>query len=378
MIDAVRQEVLALAHTIVVKVGTNVLAHADGTLNGDRLTDLARQLAGLAEKGRRVVLVSSGAIGAGMGLLGLRSRPTDLRRLQAAAAVGQSALMNAYAERFRPLGFSVAQILLTASDFNDRQRYLNVRNTLLTLFEWRCLPIINENDTVSVAEIRFGDNDQLAAMVTNLLQAPLLILLTSVDGLCSADPRVDPTAQLLPTVQEITPEVAGLAGPTRTSLGSGGMTSKLKAARLVTHAGEAVIMANGSVPGILADVLAGQPVGTLFLPHGGVLPARKRWIGLTAQSRGRLIVDDGARTAVATNGKSLLPIGLRRVDGEFAAGDVVAVVDLAGVEFARGLSNYDAETARRIAGRRTEDVLSLLGQGAYEEIVHRDNLTLVL
>lgn len=378
MIDVVRQEVLALAHTIVVKVGTNVLTHDDGTLNLERLAQLAEEVARILAQGRRLVLVSSGAIGAGVGLLRLGKRPSDLRRLQAAAAVGQSALMNAYAEQFERYARKVAQILLTASDFNDRQRYLNVRNTLNTLFEWGVVPIINENDVVSVAELRFGDNDQLAAMVTNLLQAPLLILLTTVDGLCSADPRVDPTARLLPTVEEITPEIAGLAGHTRSSLGSGGMTSKLRAARLVTQAGEAVIMANGSVPGILGQIFAGQTVGTLFLPHGGTLPARKRWIGLTVQIRGRIIVDDGAKRAVTVGGKSLLPIGLRRVDGDFAAGDVVALVDLAGLEFARGLSNYDGDTARRVAGRKTDEVLELLGPDAYEEVIHRDNLTVLV
>lgn len=378
MIDVVRQEVLALAHTIVVKVGTNVLTHDDGTLNLERLAHLADQVAQILSQGRRVVLVSSGAIGAGVGLLRLGKRPADLRRLQAAAAVGQSALMNAYAEQFQRSGRKVAQILLTASDFNDRQRYLNVRNTLNTLFEWGVVPIINENDVVSVAELRFGDNDQLAAMVTNLLQAPLLILLTTVDGLCSADPRVDPTARLLATVEEITPEIAGLAGHSRSSLGSGGMTSKLRAARLVTQAGEAVIMANGSIPGVLGKIFAGEAIGTLFLPHGGTLPARKRWIGLTAQSRGRIIVDDGAKRAVTVGGKSLLPIGLRRVDGDFAAGDVVALVDLTGVEFARGLSNYDADTARRVAGRKTDEVLEMLGPDAYEEMIHRDNLTVLV
>ncbi|HMP01303.1 MAG TPA: glutamate 5-kinase [Gemmatales bacterium] len=378
MIDPVRQEVIALAHTLVVKVGTNVLTDDHGALNPERLAQLAEQIARLVKTGRRVVLVSSGAIGAGVGLLGLGRRPTDLRRLQAAAAVGQSALMNAYADCFRRWDCPVAQVLLTASDFDDRTRYLNVRNTLHALFEWGCLPIINENDAVSVAEIKFGDNDQLAAMVTNLLQAPLLVMLTSVDGLYTGDPRVDPKASLLPTVPEITPDIAGLAGSSRSALGSGGMLSKLRAARLVTLAGECVLIANGQSPTILTNLLEAKPVGTLFLPQGGLLPARKRWIGLTAQCRGRLIVDDGARRAVEKNGRSLLPIGVVDVVGDFETGDVVALVDQAGQEFARGLSNYDAVAVRRIAGRRTEEAAALLGETAYEEVIHRDNLALVL
>ncbi|HQR41959.1 MAG TPA: glutamate 5-kinase, partial [Gemmatales bacterium] len=231
-IDPVRQEVLALAHTIVVKVGTNVLTLADGRLNHDRLRGLASQLHRIRQLGKQVVLVSSGAIGAGIGLLQLPGRPTDLRRLQAAAAVGQCALMAAYEEYFSPFGYHASQLLLTASDFDHRSRCLNVRNTIMTLFEWNCIPVINENDTVSVAEIKFGDNDQLAAMVTNLLRAPLLILLTNVDGLYSADPGQDASATLLPTVSEIDARVTSLAGETRSSLGSGGMRSKLKAARL--------------------------------------------------------------------------------------------------------------------------------------------------
>jgi glutamate 5-kinase len=238
MLDPVRQEVIALAHTIVVKVGTNVLTGADGQLDPIRLRALTDQLRRVRQGGRQVVLVSSGAVGAGVGQLGLGRRPTDLRHLQACAAVGQSFLMRAYQECLAPHGIHTAQILLTASDFDNRARYLNVRNTILTLFEWGVVPIINENDTVSVAEIRFGDNDHLAAMVTNLLRAPLLILLTVVDGLYAADPKTDPDATVLTTVPLIDPEVVGMAGSSRSALGTGGMRSKIRAARLATAAGE--------------------------------------------------------------------------------------------------------------------------------------------
>src|SRR5262249_15961525 len=288
MLDPVRQEVIATAHTVVVKVGTNVLTRADGTLEPARFQSLADQIQRLRSGGRKVVLVSSGAIGAGVGRLGLASRPSDLRELQACAAVGQAFLMRAYEDCLVRHGIPTAQLLLTAGDFDNRARYLNARNTILTLFEWDCLPIINENDTVSVAEIRFGDNDHLAAMVTNLIQAPLLVLLTVVDGLYSTDPRTDPDALVLTTVPCIDASSVDKAGDSRSPLGSGGMRSKLRAARLATEAGESVIMANGARAGVLDAIMAGEPVGTLFLPHGGTMPAWKRWLGYTARPRGRL------------------------------------------------------------------------------------------
>ncbi len=378
MVDPVRQEVIALAHTVVVKVGTNVLTHEDGTLDPSRVQALADQLQRVRKGGRKVALVSSGAIGAGMGRLALSKRPSDLRHLQACAAVGQTYLMRAYEECLARQGTRTAQILLTAGDFDNRGRYLNARNTILTLFEWDCLPIINENDTVSVAEIRFGDNDHLAAMVTNLLQAPLLVLLSVVDGLYTADPRTTPGASVQSTVPYIDGSVMEMAGGSRSALGSGGMRSKLRAARLATAAGESVILANGSQPGILDAVFAGEPVGTVFLPHGGTLPAWKRWLGFTAQPKGRLVLDAGARKAVQHEGRSLLPIGVVQVVGSFAKGDVVSLCDVENSEFARGLSNYSAADASRICGLRSEQMAEVLGAVPYEEIVHRDNLVVVV
>jgi glutamate 5-kinase len=374
MIDPVRQEVIALAHTVVVKVGTNVLTDPDGTLDPARVQALADQVQRVRDTGRKVALVSSGAIGAGMGRLRLARRPTDLRQLQACAALGQNSLMQAYQQCLARHGTHVAQILLTAGDFDNRARYLNARNTIVTLFEWNCLPVINENDTVSVAEIRFGDNDHLAALVTNLLQAPLLILLTVVDGLYASDPKRDPAARLLTTVPAIDGAVLDMAGGSRSSLGTGGMRSKVRAARLATLAGESVIMANGARPGILDGLFAAEPVGTLFLPHGGIVSARKRWVGYTAQPRGRLVVDAGARRAVEERGRSLLPIGVVEVVGDFRKGDVVSLCDAGGTEFGRGLTNYSAPDAARILGLRTEQISEVLGALPYEEIVHRDNL----
>jgi glutamate 5-kinase len=385
MTDPVRQEVITQAHTVVVKVGTNVLASADGKLDPTRLQALADQVQRIRQPGRRVALVSSGAIGAGIGQLGLERRPSDLRHLQACAAIGQGVLMRAYQECLARHGTCTAQILLTAGDFDSRTRYLNARNTILTLFEWNCLPIINENDTVSVAEIRFGDNDHLAALVTNLLQAPLLILLTVVDGLYGSDPGTGLQGTPLTTVPTIDGSIMEMAGESRSSLGSGGMRSKLRAARLATTAGESVLIANGTRAGVLDAIFAAEPVGTLFLPHGGTVPAWKRWLGFAARPKGRLIVDAGARNAVQNKGRSLLPIGMIRVTGmdgaeqvSFGKGDVVALCDAAGTEFARGLSNYSSADAKRICGLRTEQIVHVLGTLTYEEVVHRDNLVVII
>jgi glutamate 5-kinase len=377
MLDAVRQEVIATAHTVVVKVGTNVLTRADGTLEQARVQALADQLQRLRATGRKVALVSSGAIGAGIGRLGLGRRPTDLRRLQACAAVGQALLMRAYEDCLAGHGIRTAQVLLTAGDFDDRASYLNVRNTLVTLFEWGCLPVINENDTVSVAEIRLGDNDQLAALVTNLLQAPLLVLLSVVDGLYDSDPGTNPAAALLRTVPLIDAAVMEKAGAGKSALGSGGMRSKLRAARLVTVAGESVILANGTTPGVLDALFRAEALGTLFLPHDRTMPAWKRWLGYTARPRGRLVVDRGARRAVEQQGGSLLPIGVTAVEGSFDKGDVVALCDPDGVEFARGLSAYSAADLAALRGLRTDQIREALATAPYEEVVHRDNLVVL-
>ena len=372
-----RPQFLAEPGTVVVKVGTNVLANAEGVLDRNRIASLAAQIHTVRAKGWQVILVSSGAIGAGVGKLNLGKRPTDLPHLQACAAIGQTALMQIYQECFAPHDILPAQILLTAGDFDNRARYLNVRNTILTLFEYQSLPIINENDTVAVAEIKFGDNDQLAAMVANLMQAKLLILLTNVDGLYSADPGTDATATLLETVSEIDRSVTDLAGVTKSHLGTGGMRSKLKAARLATSAGGAVIMANGSTDGILEAVFRGETVGTLFLPQSDGVPAWKRWIGRTARPKGFLFIDAGAQRAVVQLGKSLLPVGVREVVGEFGKGDLVSICDVSGAEFARGLSNYSADDAAKLAGLNTQQIAEQLGKVPYPELVHRDNLALM-
>ncbi len=376
MIDLVRREIAGEANLIVVKVGTRVVTHPDGRLNEERIAALAEELHDVRQSGRKVVLVSSGAVGAGMGRLGLKQRPTYLAELQAVASVGQSLLVEAYDEQFRRFGDVAAQILLTADVIENRVSYLNARNTLLTLLHrYDAVPVINENDTVAVEELRmtFGDNDRLAALVTTLLGAPLLVLLSDVEGLYDGDPR-DPQSQLIPLVRKFDEGVFQLVRDRKTGLSKGGMESKLRAARLVATAGGSVIIAAGREPGALRKIIRGESVGTLFFPQGETVGARKRWFGLSIQPRGHVVVDAGARQAIENRGTSLLPIGVTDVVGSFQKGDLVALRDPPGVEFARGVSNYSAEEVRRIKGLRTKQIAQILGWLPYEEIIHRDNL----
>ena len=379
MPDLLRQEIAAAAETVVVKVGTRVLTRPDGALNEPRVEALAEELHRVMLTGRKVVLVSSGAVGAGMGQLGLRQRPTDLAHLQAVAAVGQSYLVQTYDRALRSHGRHAAQILLTADDLDDRARYLNVRNTLLTLLEYGAVPIINENDTVSVEELRttFGDNDRLAAMVTNLIRAPLLVLLSDVEGLYDGDPRA-PGAKLIPTVTKLDESVFNLVRDKNTGLSKGGMASKLNAARMATVSGENMIIASGREPGALDRIMAGEEVGTLFLAQGGSIPSWKRWVGFTVQPRGHLVLDAGARRAVEKQGRSLLAIGIVEVVGSFRKGEVVALRDPTGAEFARGLTNYDSDELVRIKGLKTEFFAPVLGACPYEEVIHRDNMVVTV
>ncbi len=376
--DLVRDEVVLSAGTWVVKVGTSVLTGPDGTLEPGRVDHLAEQLSVVMDRGRKVALVSSGAVGAGMGQLGWKAGPTNLPELQAAAAVGQAFLIRAYDEGLRRHRRRAAQLLLTHEDFDSRPRYLNMRNTLHALFDCDAVPIINENDTISVDEIKFGDNDRLAAMVTNLLPGALLVILSVVDGLLRIDPAGAAEPEIVPLVPLIDDQVLGLAGAGKTTLGTGGMHSKLAAARLVTQAGGSVIIASGTRPEPLTRILGGEPVGTLFLAHGASHRARKRWIGLTARPRGHYVVDAGARQALESGPKSLLAIGIVDVVGEFDKGDVVGIRDTSGQEFARGLTNYATAEARRIQGLRTHEARHVFGAAVYDEVVHRDNLVLVV
>lgn len=377
MTDLLRQEIATATTMMVVKVGTRVLTRPDGHLNEERIAQLAEELHQVVASGRRVALVSSGAVGAGMGRLGLSSRPADLAQLQAVAAVGQGLLVEAYERCLRPYGHHAAQILLTADDLENRISYLNARNTILTLFEFGAVPIINENDTISVDELKttFGDNDRLAAIVTNLIQAPLLVLLSDVDGLYDGDPA-SPGSRIISTVSKLDQSVFDLVRDRATGLSKGGMASKLRAAQQATVAGENVIIGNGRLPGTLAKIIAGEPVGTLVLAQGNSLAARKRWIGFTVQPRGYLVLDDGARHAVQKQGRSLLAAGILKVIGRFSKGDVVALRDIHGQEFARGLTNYSSDDVQRTRGLKTQEIAETLGQCPYDEVIHRNNMVL--
>ena len=367
--DALRR----VSRTLVVKVGTNVLSGPDGRPDRARIAHLAAGLARARTPDRAVVLVSSGAVGAGLDLLGLDERPRDLAHLQAAAAAGQARLIRWYDESLRSHGLRAAQILLGADDFRDRTRYLNARNTLATLREFPAVPIVNENDTVSTAEIALGDNDRLAVMTAGLVPRPLLVLLTSAPGLCEGDPA---DGRVISLVDRWDDGLFRHAAKTGTRLGTGGMRSKLEAVRDAAAAGVDTILADGRDPAVLDRIAAGEPVGTLVRGEPDAPTAWKRWIGFTLPPAGELTVDAGAVRALTERGRSLLPIGVTGVAGDFARGEPVRVLGPAGAEFARGLSNYAAHELRRVAGRRTEALADLLGGSPDATVVHRDNLVL--
>jgi glutamate 5-kinase len=367
---------VAGARRIVVKVGSGLVTAPGVGPDPDQIERLAADIAAIRRE-REVVLVSSGAIATGMARLALAERPRSIPEKQAAAAVGQAALMWEYEIAFKRHGLAVGQVLLTAQDIGDRARYLNARNTLLALLEFGVLPIVNENDTVAVAEIKVGDNDNLSALVASLIEADLLILLTDVDGLYTADPARDPGATLVPTVESINDDVLAMAGVHVDGISVGGMATKLEAAQKAAASGVSMIVASGRRPGTLTRILAGEPVGTWFVPKADRLGARKRWIAFAAPAQGRLTVDAGAARALTAQGRSLLPSGIVAVDGDFSTGDVVAVVGPDGKEIARGLVNFDVGEARRILGVRTQDIEARLGYKSFEEVIHRDNLVVL-
>ena len=368
---------LGRVNRLVVKVGSGLISAPAQGLLPERIGALADELAALAKDGREVVVVSSGAIAAGMARLGLAQRPRSIPEKQAAAAVGQSALMWHYEQAFARHEIRVAQVLLTQEDISARTRYLNARNTLLVLLRFRVVPIVNENDTVAVEEIKVGDNDNLAALVAHLIDADLLVILTDLDGLYTGDPRVDPGARWLPTVEAVTEEIERLAWDADGQVSVGGMSTKLEAARKVTSSGIPMVIASGREPGTLPRVLRGEPVGTYFVPRGDRLQGRKRWIAFAVPPQGRLSVDAGARSALIERGKSLLPSGVVEVEGEFHAGEVVSLSAPDGKEFARGLTNYDAAELRKIRGAKTGAIEELLGYKSFDEVIHRDNLVLL-
>ncbi|NLW06608.1 MAG: glutamate 5-kinase [Clostridia bacterium] len=368
------RQALQQAQKLVVKAGTSTLTHKTGKFNLARMDRLVRELADQVNSGRQVVLVSSGAVGAGMSRLGIKKKPRTLPEKQAAAAVGQGLLMHMYEKLFNEYGLQVAQILLTRDDLADRRRYLNARHTLATLLRLGIVPIVNENDTVAVEEIQFGDNDTLSALVAGLIDADLLFLLTDTAGLFTADPEKDQDASLLSCVSEITPEIEAVAGGAGSTWATGGMGTKIQAARLATSFGIPVIIASGLEQGQISAALAGETVGTIFLPRDHRTHTRKRWLAFAPPVQGQIQVDAGAVRAICKEGKSLLPGGVTGVQGDFDQGAVVSIIDLEGNEIARGLTNYAAAAIKQIQGRKTKEIVEILGYKDYDEVVHRDNL----
>jgi glutamate 5-kinase len=368
----VRKELIRSAKSVVVKIGTSVITKPDGRLDNRRIRRLADQVAELRERGLKITVVSSGAIGAGMGVLGMATRPTTLPTMQAVAAVGQRALMRLFEDAFSRHGLHAAQILVTRGDFENRTRYLNIRNTIDTIHRISAIPIINENDTVSVDEIRFGDNDIIAAQTTNMLKAGLLALLTVVDGL------LDREGKLIDVVHRIDDQVMALVGRSKSRLGSGGMQSKLQAVQMVTDSGEVAVIASGLKPKCLIRLIDGKKLGTVFVPAATKMSSRQRWIGFSVRPAGRIAVDAGAAKAIRSGGKSLLPIGITAIEGSFVRGDVVEIVGPTGSVFARGLVNFSSKRVDAIKGLRSSQLKNALGKNPpFDEVVHRDQLALV-
>jgi glutamate 5-kinase len=373
-----RKTIFSKSRRVVIKVGSAVLTTVEQGLDQNRIEQLASDISSIMSNGREVILVSSGAIAAGLAKLGFKkTKGMPLSLKQAAAAIGQSDLMWVYEKTFAAYGKKVAQILLTREDLSNRMRFLNARNTLQTLLDYSVIPIINENDTVSVDEIKFGDNDNLSGMVTHLSDADLLVILSDVDGLYTADPRLDASASLISLVEKITAEVERGAGDAQTPVGTGGMRSKLMTAKKVGAAGAHMVILNGKKNGNLQALFDGEDVGTLFLPKAEKQESRKYWIAFTVKSRGKLIVDDGGRDALVNRGKSLLPGGIVRVEGSFKVGDCVTCVDIGGNAFARGLVKYSSGQLDRIKGLKTSQIESVLGHKDYDEVIHRDDLVII-
>jgi glutamate 5-kinase len=372
-----RKDILQSVGRVVVKIGSGVLTTKDG-LNLDVISALSEEICQLMEaRGLEVILVSSGAIASGTNKMGLSQRPQSISQQQAVAAIGQSSLMLAYEDAFGRFGRKVAQVLVTRDDLANRRRYLNTRNTIFTLLSWRVLPIINENDTVVVDEIKFGDNDNLSAMIANLAGAHLVINLTNIDGLFDDDPRLNKDAHLIPLVEKVTGKIQKNASTIPGPLGRGGMESKVNAAREVALCGIPTIIANGLKRNIMTTIFAGKEEGTLFLPQPSPMRSRKHWIAFAKSPRGKLMIDEGAEDALMKKGKSLLPSGIVAVFGRFTIGNSVTIINREEKDLAIGLVNYDSTDVERILGLKSSEIEKSLGYKHYDEVVHKDNLVLI-
>ncbi len=372
-----RNALLAHVKRVVIKIGSGVISNSSG-LEEDRVAALSTDICHLLDRGLEVIVVSSGAISAGKGQLGITGRPQTIPQKQAAAAIGQTQIILKYKETFQNQTHNVAQVLLTRDDLSNRRRYLNARNTVMTLLEYEVTPIINENDTVVVDEIRFGDNDNLSALVTSLVEADLLIILSDVDGLYDRDPAENPQAELIPLVERITPEIEAMGGKSNGDIGVGGMNSKLKAVKRAALSGVGTVIANGRSANILSRIFSGEETGTYFLPAQSKLTAKKHWIAFSKRPRGKLLIDEGGQRAVIKYGKSLLPSGLCGVEGGFERGDAVRLCNLDGEEFARGVISYSLAETLQIIGKQSSEIETILGYKYRDEVVCRDNLVLTI
>ncbi|WMJ80110.1 glutamate 5-kinase [Clostridium sp. MB40-C1] len=371
-----REDYLKNVKRVVIKVGTSTLTHSTGLLNLNRIEKLVRQISDIHNRGIEIILVSSGAIGAGIGKLGLKEKPKTIPQKQAAAAVGQGILLHMYEKLFSEYGKIAAQILLTREDVSHRTRFLNARNTFFALLEQGVIPIVNENDAISIDEIKFGDNDTLSAMVASISEADLLILLTDIDGLYNSNPNTNPDAKLIRCVDEITEEIEGCAGDAGSKLGTGGMITKINAAKIATYSGSSMVIVDGSTPNILNEVLNGSEVGTLFKGKTHPLQARKHWMAFSANTNGHIIVDEGAEEALIQSHKSLLPKGILFANGSFDQGDVVAILNTSNQVIAHGISNYNSDDIELIKGLDSHDIEDKLGYKTYDVIIHADNMSI--
>ncbi len=371
-----KKPILGRCRRVVVKIGSQILSSPDGIEEG-RIKGLARDLAELGQ-GKELVVVSSGAVASGMTRLGLKDKPKTIPQKQALAAVGQIKLMALYEKHFSRFGKNVAQVLLTHEDLANRRRYLNAKHTLLTLLDLSIIPVVNENDTVAVEEMKFGDNDHLSALVATLVEADLLVILSDVAGVYDRDPRLDGGAELIPVIENIKTAKARLGGKSRSLFGTGGIATKLGAAEEAAVAGIPTVIASGLDPAVLKKIFApGEECGTFVIPEENRLANRKHWIAFNLKPAGEIVLDDGAVEALVHKGKSLLPSGLKNIHGSFGVGECVRCLDAGGREFARGLVNYSAQELEQIKGLHTSKIEKVLGYKAYDEIIHRDDLVLL-
>ena len=372
-----RRNIIAKVKTAVVKIGSSVLTHDDGFLDESVFNEIAGQVFKLRQRGIKTIIVSSGAIASGMKRLGLLSKPKEVDLKQAISACGQTELIRKYEEAFSEFGLNVAQILLTRDGFSDRKRFLNSRKTIRRLLQMEIIPVINENDTVAFEEIMFGDNDNLAALVISLTEADLLVLLSDVEGFFDKDPSKDENAKLLSTIAEIDSRIESFAGDTFGRTTSGGMRTKIQAARSAAAFGVPTIIANGKRKDVLLSIFRGMDYGTVILPTKERLKGRKHWIAYTLTPRGKLVLDDGAAQAITEKGRSLLPSGIREVEGEFGIGELVSCVDSRAVEISRGLCSYASSEVRKIIGKKSSEIESVLGYRYSDEIIHRNEMVIL-